>query len=108
MEIKENYPTLEEAKTGIRAHEAQGHRILHETHIYRTELVKELAQQEINGKVTDVVIERPASVLDHAEITIDTAPDNTPLPTVDWKAQFQAASTVALKLDVLARHLGLK
>jgi len=103
MEITETYPTLEDAKAGIKAHEKQGHQVLHENHYYREDMVAMKAEL---GE--DAAQERPITVLDHAELVIETTPDTKPLPMVDSKAEFAAASTVALKVDVLARHLGLK
>ena len=93
MRYTRTYLKLEAARAGMKNAEAQKHRVLHENHFYR-DLI------DAEGFKTQV--------MDRVEVEYDDAPDTAPLPVVHWKALYQAAPTVADKLDVLARHAGLR
>ena len=108
MEIVERYGSIEEAKIAIVASNKLGYRVLHEDHLYQdvVEFVDETSV--VDGVESVKKVERKSRVLEAVAVTYDTAPDNTPLVEVDWKARFAAASTVAEKLAIVAERIGLR
>ena len=94
--ITRTYRTPSEKEAIVKGHEEIGDRVISDNHKYKVE--------RQDGEVYDV--------FDKGVLTIDTEPDNTPLPVIDpfaaWKVAYSTAATTEEKVDLLARYLGLE